>query len=257
MPLPYRSVAGIYQFSTVLLSSTGSSRVQSITLPPHHLDRPGDAPKCKGFALVTLGDLEDAKRIVSEWPWHPRRTSASTDTGESSTTLIEAVKFGFRALPKARWDELKEEYVAHRQRLLDEIAGARSTAHGYDYDTDAAMEAEEPGTATEAPSQPQVGPSLDPSAPFPPRCLVFVRNVHPETNKTTLKSLFSAHAFGGMASALDYVDYNKGMTSVRLPLLIRTHASIELITDVMIPAHRPVSPPPVDSAPRTRARLHV
>ncbi|KAI0758035.1 hypothetical protein C8Q74DRAFT_1452023 [Fomes fomentarius] len=224
VPLLYRSVAGIYQFSTVLLSSTGSSRVQSITLPPHHLDRPGDVPKCKGFALVTLGDLEDAKRLVSEWPWYPRRTFASTNPGESSTTLVEAVKFGFRALSKARWDELKEEYVAHRQRLLDEIAGARSTAHGYDYDTDAAMEAEEPGTVTEAPSQPQVGLSLDPSAPFPPGCLVFVRNVHAETNKTTLKSLFSAHAFGGTSSALDYVDYNKGMTSCHLRLSTPHHA---------------------------------
>ena len=63
---------------------------------------------------------------------------------------------------------------------------------------------------------------LDASAPFPPGCLVFVRNVHPETNKTTLKTLFSAHAFGrdssaassSSAVAIDYVDYNKGMTSV-------------------------------------------
>lgn len=52
-----------------------------------------------------------------------------------------------------------------RQRLLDKIvAGARSTAHGYDYDADAAIEAVEQGTVTGTPSQPQVGPSLD----FPP-----------------------------------------------------------------------------------------
>lgn len=72
------------------------------------------------------------------------------------------------------------------------------------------MEAEGPGTVNEVPSQPQAGP-------FPPGCLVFVRNVHPDTNKTTLKSLFSVHAF--------FVDDNKDTSSVRLPLLIHTYAS--------------------------------
>ncbi|KAI0758042.1 hypothetical protein C8Q74DRAFT_1302771 [Fomes fomentarius] len=77
--------------------------------------------------------------------------TAPTAPGESSTTFVEAVKCGFHVLSKARWDELKEEYVVYRQRLLDEIAGARSSAHYYDYDADAAMEVEERGTVTGTP----------------------------------------------------------------------------------------------------------
>lgn len=73
------------------------------------------------------------------------------------------------------------------------------------------MEAEGPGTVNEVPSQPRAGP-------FPPGCLVFVRNVHPDTNKTTLKSLFSVHAF--------FVDVDFMITAHRaVPLPLRTARS--------------------------------
>ena len=57
---------------------------------------------------------------------------------------------------------------------------------------------------------------------YPPGCLVFLRNVHPETNKTTLRGLF-LHARRPIGievgkkdddDGLDYLDYTKGMDSV-------------------------------------------
>lgn len=228
IPIPSRTVPGIFHFVSTLGPSAGPvPDVQSITLPPHHLDRPGDVPKCKGFALVTFSSTDTVARLVDEWPWLPRR--ATLPPGEASSTAHEAVKFGFRVLPKARWDALKEEYLAYRQQLLDEVAGASPGApqrtnaarngNTRDDADDATMAADEPEGAR---GPTALDGALDPSAPFPPKCLVFVRNVHPETNKTTLKALFTAHAFGsdasqGAAAALDYVDYSKGMTSVCPP----------------------------------------
>lgn len=61
------------------------------------------------------------------------------------------------------------------------------------------------------------------ASPYPLGCLLFVRNVHPETNKTTLKTLFSSGLTAGGAEGgvlpegIDYVDFNKGMDSVRRP----------------------------------------
>ena len=228
IPLSSRTVPGIFHFTSSLSPHSGSiPDVQSVTLPPHHLDKPGDVPKCKGFALVTFSDTTTVNMLVDGWPWLPRRTAVPASTGESSTVIHDAVKFGFRVLPKARWDALKEEYLAYRQQLLDEIAGAGTadapqraqnsqTALVQDETNDVVMD--DPTAA----AKPDASVSLDPAAPFPPGCLVFVRNVHPETNKTTLKTLFSTHAFGGASdseptAALDYVDFNKGMTSVRAP----------------------------------------
>ncbi len=219
IPLSSRTVPGIFHFASSLSSHSGTTPdVQNITLPPHHQDRPGDAPRCKGFALVTFSDNETVTRLVDEWPWLPRRTDVSADEGEGSSAAHEAVKFGFRVLAKARWDELKEEYLAYRQQLLDQVADANNV------DASLRTDAAEVGDAQDETddvvmedANSNVRATLDPSAPFPPGCLVFVRNVHPETNKTTLKTLFTTHAFGAASatSTLDYVDYNKGMTSVR------------------------------------------
>ncbi|KAI0355487.1 hypothetical protein OH77DRAFT_1480149 [Trametes cingulata] len=269
IPLAHRALPSIYHFASSLLSLLAPSspppptshpalttRIQAISLPAHHLDRPGSMPKPKGFALVTFAHEEDAARVVDEWPWLPRRTalppsSASEKEGEerdkgrgsAEAVAREAVKFGFRTLRKARWDELKEEYLAYRQRLLDEIS--QSSSSGPPRATAASSSQEEDQRAAHAPQEhasadgdaaetsttadrPASG-TLNPDAPFPPGCLVYVRNVHPETNKTTLKALFAAHGFGASASAsgaaaLDYVDYSKGMTSCHIRLSTPHHA---------------------------------
>ena len=62
---------------------------------------------------------------------------------------------------------------------------------------------------------------------YPPGCLLFVKNLHPQTNKTTLKALFgnvlkAAMKGGdvpmnaGGSAEVDYVDWSKGMSSVCL-----------------------------------------
>ena len=62
--------------------------------------------------------------------------------------------------------------------------------------------------------------TLDYNAPYPPGCLVHVRHVHPETNKTTLRKLF-AKASSEDDAGIDYVDFNKGMITVRAIVSIR------------------------------------
>ena len=50
---------------------------------------------------------------------------------------------------------------------------------------------------------------------YPRRCLVFIRHIHPETNKTTLRTLLSrAYGSDTTGKELDYVDYTKGLDSV-------------------------------------------
>jgi len=82
------------------------------------------------------------------------------------------------------------------------------------------------------------------ASPYPLNCLVFVRNIHPETNKTTLRKLFST-AFGvassnNQAEGLDYVDFTKGMDSCYLRLASPHHTQllIEHFTSVSISQDR-------------------
>ncbi|THU99690.1 hypothetical protein K435DRAFT_937988 [Dendrothele bispora CBS 962.96] len=77
--------------------------------------------------------------------------------------------------------------------------------------------------------------------PYPTSCLVFVKNVHPSTNKTTLKKLFGRgfEGFGGAVDGeegsaggagevgggggVDYVNFNKGMDTCYLWLTTSSH----------------------------------
>ncbi|KAI0638658.1 hypothetical protein C8Q77DRAFT_1048031 [Trametes polyzona] len=227
LPLGHRTVPQIHRFASSLLPSLNAdqgapTRVQAVSLPAHHLDRPGDVPKPKGFTLITFSSEDDAARLATDWPWLPRRTIASSEEAEGSTLVREAIKFGFRALPKARWDTLKEEYLAYRQQLLDQAARAPSAPHRAP-DVPLDRPAAPPQNLAD-PEEPRAGttPSTAADAPFPRGCLVYVRNLHPETNRTTLKALFAAR--GLAPGALDYVDYSKGMTACHLRLSAPDHA---------------------------------
>ncbi|KAI0774671.1 hypothetical protein BD413DRAFT_472079 [Trametes elegans] len=239
IPLAHRALPAAYHFATALLDlpragPTLTPRIQSVVLPAHHLDRPGDVPKPKGFALVTFADEADAARLAEEWPWLPRRTAAPDGAAAPER---EGVKFGFRALRKARWDALQEEYRARRHQLLDDHARAEGGGRRAERDAppqrtvppvpaaqdDTPRAASQPPPETEPDESPAPAPSLTASAPFPPGCLVYARHVHPETNKTTLKALLAAHARVPPA-ALDYVDYSKGMAACHLRLSAPHHA---------------------------------
>ena len=195
------------------------SRIQNITLPAHHQDAPNDPPKCKGMGLVTLAKVEDVQTLLREWPWD--RDRMASETGDSKVEVHEAVKFGFRTLPKGQWDELREEYLAYRRDILDEIAACEDIAAEASSSVAVQEIVPVPACAPDpAPTQ-VTAPQIDPLSPYPPNCLVFVRNLHPESNKTTLRTLFTA-AFRTAAAqnqvqgdGLDYVDFNKGTDSVR------------------------------------------
>jgi hypothetical protein len=139
------------------------------------------------------------------------------------------MQFGFRALSKARWDELDAEYLAYRTRILADIAPA---------------EPDVPAPSAFPEPKRRVSPVRDIVAPpptnmsYPQNCLVFVRNIHPETNKTTLRTFFAKAV--EVKEAIDYVDFNKGMDSVRFfflaflraePLLTRAYVVLPAIND--------------------------
>jgi hypothetical protein len=272
MPPPCRNVAGIHRFVSSLLPDAREElsdveRIQHVSLPRHHQDKPGDQPKCKGFAIVTFSRREDVQHVLHRWPWERRRTT-SGDVLEGEAH--EAVRFGFRTTTKSHWEMLNEAYLAYRQKLLDDIASSQQAEPLGTEPRD-----EPPGSPTvgddaqEPESVPPDAPMLDLSAPFPPGCLVFVRNVHPETNKTTLRKLF-ARAFAGadVASANDeigYVDFNKGMDTVRSHLSAHRGAPCAHFGSSLVPPapgcpwpHRPARPtlhrPPDHPVARPRQR---
>ncbi|TCD61397.1 hypothetical protein EIP91_008518 [Steccherinum ochraceum] len=251
IPLQYRSIPGIYQFTTSVLlrnNTLPASCVQSISLPRHHQDKPTDQPKCKGFALVTLSSPDHVARLVEEWPWQRRRNAKSME--QPNADLQDAVKFGFRVLKKARWDQLKEEYLARRHQLLEQIRAAQAQLNQREMDMDEddqedfahAPPPKRKRTPSPAPEEEEMqtenenveaGPVTTLWSPYPYGCLVFVKNVHPETNKTTLKTLFSSafrpDAGWTTGDGLDYVDFTKGMDTCYLRLATPTHTA-QLIT---------------------------
>jgi len=193
------------------------TRVQHVFLPPYHLDKPGDRPKCKGFALIVLSHLDDVEMLLTDWPWDTK--SPRDRQGTNTTRMQEAAKFGFKTLSKHRWDELQEEYRAYRQKLLAEMVDSEEVVFNNSSTQTRARErqADPPNSNND--------PLVEHSSPYPMGCLVFTRNVHPETNKTTLRALFSA-AFSAISGGnqlpndgLDYVDFNKGSESVRPPFV--------------------------------------
>lgn len=187
----------------------GLCNVQHITIPPHHLDKSGDLPKPRGFGFFTLLSSETIDSVLADWPW-ARQFDESR--GNPSPSAQEAFKFGFRAISKQRWEELKEEYLVYRETLLEQMDEGE--------ETEPALAPPKP--KVEPPAKLVQQPSLvskrktHPSSSYPIGCLIFVRNIHSETNKTTLRNLFTSAAGKG-PELMDYVDFNKGMDSVSTP----------------------------------------
>jgi hypothetical protein len=204
IPVKYKNLAGFSRFILALLPTPGAtshSRIQGITLLPHHSDPPGTESRHKPFALVTFVHAEDVQSILEAWPWG--RSQASQHSGEAS----EAAKFGFRTLSKAQWDKRNAEYLAYRANILAGLEDAEMlpTANG--------LNPSSSHTDTILPPVPTDNTMhLTSASAYPPNCLVFVRNIHPETNKTTLRNFFAKSM--ETKDAIDYVDFNKGMDSV-------------------------------------------
>ncbi|KAJ7633166.1 hypothetical protein FB45DRAFT_695804, partial [Roridomyces roridus] len=206
IPVKCKTIPALCRFILALLPASSSmvphNRIQAVTLPPHHTDDPKDEPKLKSFALITFADSADVETLLTAWPWDRQRQNHTEDSPDAS----EAVKFGFRVLSKARWEELNAEYLRYRTQLLADINGA-----------------EEPVASPEEPAPPvDEQPALTVDSPFPPNCLVFVRHVHPESNKTTLRKFLAQAAKA--KDAIDYVDFNKGMDTCYIRLTDGAHA---------------------------------
>lgn len=241
LPHNTRTVSAIYQLLHELLltesSSSTRSPVQSISFPPHRDDKP-DAPappKCKGFAFVVLADLQDVDHLLQNWPWdrqHP--IAADSDNSKSASNAVTgAMDAGFRCLSKKRWDKLKDEYLMYQQELLDLVVEPDEPFHGEanEHTTVGTVHDDTrnppnlhavPAKANAPMLPPPPRPQSPPSLSYPPNCLVSVKNLHMETNKTTLRALFSV-AFEGGSDGIDYVDFSKGMDSVSTSLPCHAH----------------------------------
>jgi hypothetical protein len=226
--------------------------VQNVTFPLHHRDQPGSIPACKGFALVTLSTKDDVQALMDAWPWErPRRTHGPSnddmimdEKGQTSTTqeMKSAISFGLRICSKARWEGLKAEYLLYRQQLVEEInryqdeedTRCRDSKGKTVVDAQHSSNSETASVAVAGSkletivAQEDSRPGLHADSRYPSGCLVFVRHVHPGTNKTTLRSLFKRAWKGDGASedCVDYIDYSKNMDSVKVssPLSISRHS---------------------------------
>ncbi|TFK46921.1 hypothetical protein OE88DRAFT_1666711 [Heliocybe sulcata] len=218
IPVRYRSVAGIARFINALLHpiTNPCTSVQHVSLPGHHPNA-----KCKEFALASLQSEDELIHMTKHWPWH---TNAPSDSGESEAEeaeeVSEARKFGLRCTSKERWEELGREYVAYREHLLQQVAGT---------DDQNVIGPEDAGPSRvigDETHEQMARTDLQSLRDHPQNCLVFIRNVHQSTNKTTLRTLFST-AFATLedSNGIDYVDYNKGMDACYLRLKSPTHAS--------------------------------
>lgn len=277
--------------ASLLSSDSGPSNtnakyeeVQHIHFPPHYQDdskRVGaTSQKCKGFALITLSTVESVDKLVCEWPWEGASERTASRTDSSDPVVKDASDSMLRVLTKASWDALQDEYVSYHDKLLAEIASKAETAptvpgpsssrithpkattsnqqaSNHEHQP-ARRETSKPTGPPPPPHEPERSATISPSSPFPPRCLVFVRNIHPETNKTTLKTLFgtafATNATEGKQAAtegIDYVDFTKGLDTVRLSdLLSISRSQLSLSADL-------ISSPGIDSATFALPHLHM
>ncbi|KAJ7154190.1 hypothetical protein C8R46DRAFT_911881 [Mycena filopes] len=233
IPVQHKTLPSFCRFILGLLPATSAmaqyNRIQGITLPSHHSDDPGAEPKFKSFALITLADAGDVESLLTTWPWARRQGHTDTAADVDSADASDATKFGFRALSKARWDELNAEYLDYRAKILAEEESVEATLPPQPLPVPPAQPASDrrspPPVVSVAVNK---APHPRPPSPaqgdmsYPQGCLVFVRNIHPETNKTTLRTFFATAVTS--KDAIDYVDFNKGMDSCHLRLTTAAHA---------------------------------
>lgn len=223
------------------------TRIQGISFPPHHSDKPDARPSCKGFALVTFAHATDCEYLKTHWPWFREARSSSekekakTDEEKGVDSAVEisclAWQHEFRVITKERWLQLKAEYLSYHQKLVEGMNAyqdsqqsrpRRASVSGAEtpgiMSTDSASLSSTISPVTSLPDG-NTAFSLNPSSPYPLHCLVFVKHVHPETTKTTLRNLFShglkprnAQPSQKNLEGLDYVDFSKGMDTVRIYL---------------------------------------
>ncbi|KAG8790409.1 hypothetical protein FRC12_011924 [Ceratobasidium sp. 428] len=242
VPTAVRSVWALYHYLTALARphqpDEQSQLVQDVFVPtaePTITERPIETTqRFRGQAFVVFSTVEIAQAFCERWIWNPVETSrgAARSSGNASEkwdtedAVAAATSAGFRSLTKARWDELKSEYLAHQARVLKQNlkSGRRPPVHN-----DPRSASPIPPTQLQTP-MPSSTPLPKPPRtarppPFPPGILVFVRRLHPETNKTTLKTLFGRAFPDGKSDVIEYLDFQKGIDSAHIRFRTPPNAS--------------------------------
>ena len=170
---------------------------------------------------MTLSSKDDVQALIDAWPWDSKERAnsrATTTEGKGSDRTAEegAAKANhLRICTRAHLEELRAEYLLYRQRLINEVNQYQDAneVHWPKETTDQGRCKDSRGM--DGSQGEQIRPTgIVPSvSTYPTACLVFVRHVHPETNKTTLRTFFS-QAWAEPNDAIDYVDYSKNMDSV-------------------------------------------
>lgn len=156
---------------------------------------------------------------------------------------------GLRVCTKIRWGKLREEYIAYGQRLANELGREQDESRNkgkeplqqLQVESNSNVEANKEGPPIGVSKQDEPKPPQGKKRPhseieataivkygFPAGCILFVRDVHYATNKTTLKKLFS-RPWQSKTNNLAYVDYAKNMDGVRLILI---HAFYQLLLTI-------------------------
>jgi hypothetical protein len=157
---------------------------------------------------------------------------------------------------RSAWDVLKNEYLAYQKHIIalsEPVASSSRSAQSQSNPPEGFVPRDTPHVTQESvlANQPEI---YDQPSTFPKGCLAFVTNIHPETNRTTLKALFSLPFSGSSdGGGIDYVDFQKGMDSVGSTLNAFTGFHIISYTPHIVPC----PPPNSCSRPYIRVLLQI
>ncbi|KAG9083598.1 hypothetical protein FRC06_004463 [Ceratobasidium sp. 370] len=232
VPPTVRSVWALYHYMTALARTCHpneqpfeSQVVQDVFVPtaePTIAERPLDiTQRFRGQAFVVFSTVEMAQTFSERWTWNaltePKDSVSSRQApGKWNTedTVMAAAASGLRSITKTRWDKLKSEYLDHQARVLRQNPKSQRQPPA-----NLGQPSSSPPTQTPVSSATHSKPSrVTRPPPFPPGILVFVRRLHPETNKTTLKTLFARAFPDGSGDGIEYLDFQKGVDSAHIRL---------------------------------------
>ncbi|CUA67836.1 hypothetical protein RSOLAG22IIIB_03266 [Rhizoctonia solani] len=221
VPPSVRSIWALYHFISALVSPDQEQQVVLDVLIPTaepSLVTPAHSARFRGQAFVVFATEELANTFCKRWGWNASRDTSVTKHPELKPSerwnkdLAEEVAgtCGFRSLSKPQWDKLKAEYLEHQACVLKQAPRRPKI--------DKPTPADAPNIPAPAPA-PQPNQISTPRSaprppPFPPGILVFIKRLNPETNKTTLKTLFSR----GAPNGVEYIDFQKGIDSAHVRL---------------------------------------
>ncbi|KAL7417158.1 hypothetical protein BDY24DRAFT_411914 [Mrakia frigida] len=247
LPPHLRSYPQVLLYLNSLFHSSSSNQpvVQSLSF---------DGLVFRNFVWIVLRDEEALKSVQKEWSWDgavARGKRAAKEVEGVSKETEEGRDAGLRVLKKVEHSRLQQEYVAH-------LATFPSTSTHHPSSTSISAPAfvhdQPPHTHTSirTPTHPYTSSYNPPKATstfaapppqFPSSCLLYLKNVDPQTSKTALHTLFNSLLPDG--KEIDYVDWVKGSDSCHLRISTPSHTShlLKSLTSTPIYHISPSDPP--------------